>query len=298
MNAARLPTVIILLALLLSEVAAAATLHVPGDYSTIQGAIVAADDGDEIVVAAGTYTEQLNLLGKSITIRSADGVDVTTIDGSSFGGPIIQCVAGEPSATTIEGFRISGANQNARNRGTTHGGGLFIMYSCPTIVDCLFEENLADFGGAIYCLESDATIVGCVFRNNSCGEKGGALRCYDSAPTILSCQFSTNAASIHGGAVANNESSSPMISDSRFCENEPDAIQGPWIDGGGNVFSEICCPADLFEDEVIDVIDLLALLALWGPCPPDGPCPADLNGDGTVEVTDLLMLLAAWGPCP
>ena len=28
------------------------------------------------------------------------------------------------------------------------------------------------------------------------------------------------------------------------------------------------------------------------------PCPTDTNGDGDVNVTDLLALLAAWGPCP
>ena len=28
------------------------------------------------------------------------------------------------------------------------------------------------------------------------------------------------------------------------------------------------------------------------------PCPEDVSGDGTVDVQDLLALLAAWGPCP
>ncbi len=28
------------------------------------------------------------------------------------------------------------------------------------------------------------------------------------------------------------------------------------------------------------------------------PCPADINGDGVVDVHDLLGLLAYWGPCP
>ena len=28
------------------------------------------------------------------------------------------------------------------------------------------------------------------------------------------------------------------------------------------------------------------------------PCPADINGDNTVNVLDLLEVLAAWGPCP
>jgi hypothetical protein len=55
------------------------------------------------------------------------------------------------------------------------------------------------------------------------------------------------------------------------------------------------CPADLNGDNVVDVFDLLGLLAAWGPCP---GCDADLNGDDVVDVFDLLALLAAWGPCP
>jgi hypothetical protein len=55
------------------------------------------------------------------------------------------------------------------------------------------------------------------------------------------------------------------------------------------------CPADLTGDDVVNVFDLLDLLAAWGPCP---GCPADLNGDDVVNVFDLLDLLAAWGPCP
>jgi hypothetical protein len=49
---------------------------------------------------------------------------------------------------------------------------------------------------------------------------------------------------------------------------------------------------DVNGDGVVDVTDLLELLADWGET---GVC--DFNGDGIVDVTDLLMLLAAWGPC-
>mgnify|MGYP002528421595 CR=1 FL=1 len=28
------------------------------------------------------------------------------------------------------------------------------------------------------------------------------------------------------------------------------------------------------------------------------PCQGDLNGDGVIDVSDLLKLIAAWGPCP
>ncbi len=47
----------------------------PGD--SIQAAIDAAVDGDEIVVFPGTYFETINFLGKAITLRSSDGAGVT-----------------------------------------------------------------------------------------------------------------------------------------------------------------------------------------------------------------------------
>ena len=44
----------------------AATINVPGDYPTIQGAINASSNGDVINIAAGTYNEHsLNTGGKA-----------------------------------------------------------------------------------------------------------------------------------------------------------------------------------------------------------------------------------------
>lgn len=54
-------------------------------------------------------------------------------------------------------------------------------------------------------------------------------------------------------------------------------------------------PGDLDADCVVGILDLLALLAAWGPCPPMADCPGDLNNDGTVNVFDLLLLLVNWG---
>jgi len=55
------------------------------------------------------------------------------------------------------------------------------------------------------------------------------------------------------------------------------------------------CPADIAEDDnMVNVFDLLALLAGWGS---DGP-GSDLDKpNDMVNVFDLLALLAAWGPC-
>ena len=54
------------------------------------------------------------------------------------------------------------------------------------------------------------------------------------------------------------------------------------------------CPADVTFDATVDVLDLLAVIAAWGPW----GYPEDINGDGTVDVLDLLAVIAAWGPCP
>jgi hypothetical protein len=49
---------------------------------------------------------------------------------------------------------------------------------------------------------------------------------------------------------------------------------------------------DTNGDGVVDVTDLLAVLAAWGlPC--DG-CPEDVDGDNDVDVNDLLDVLANW----
>ena len=54
------------------------TVGPSGDFSTIQAAINAAHDGDTIVIAAGTFKEQLTIDGKHVTLSGA-GQDQTII---------------------------------------------------------------------------------------------------------------------------------------------------------------------------------------------------------------------------
>ncbi|MHC5115261.1 MAG: hypothetical protein ACYTGP_12630 [Planctomycetota bacterium] len=62
----------------------------------------------------------------------------------------------------------------------------------------------------------------------------------------------------------------------------PDECEGPIV-------------GDLNGDGVVDILDLLDLLAQWGDCPdPPDPCPGDLDLSGDVGINDLLILLANW----
>jgi len=55
------------------------------------------------------------------------------------------------------------------------------------------------------------------------------------------------------------------------------------------------CVSDLNGNGIVDVTDILSLIAAWGPC--SFNCPADFNGDNMVDFTDLLTLIDAWGAC-
>ena len=55
------------------------------------------------------------------------------------------------------------------------------------------------------------------------------------------------------------------------------------------------CPADVNEDGVVGIVDMIILLGNWGPNPGH---PADIDADGAVGITDFLAILSEWGSCP
>ncbi len=85
------------------------------------------------------------------------------------------------------------------------------------------------------------------------------------------------------------------------CSTDPFCCDdlGEWDDNCAAVASVflVCrCPWDCqaAPGGIVDVPDLLTLLALWGQGV-DTPCDFDRGG---IAVPDLLELLANWGPCP
>jgi len=68
--------------------APAVEIRVPSEEPTIQAGINAAVDGDIVLVAPGTYVENIDFDYKSIEVRSESGPLSTTIDGN-FSGSVV-----------------------------------------------------------------------------------------------------------------------------------------------------------------------------------------------------------------
>ncbi|MHC4904128.1 MAG: right-handed parallel beta-helix repeat-containing protein [Planctomycetota bacterium] len=257
----------------------------PGDgseldpYCSIQTAIDNAVDTDEIVVAPGTYFEAINFHGKAITVRSSDPDDpdvvaATIIDGTG-NLHVVQCVSGEWSDTVLSGFVITGGNANGDSFPDFNGGGMLNSSSSPTVTNCTFSGNWAKYGGGMFNYNSaNPTVTDCMFSGNEAETGGGGIFNNSSSPTVSNCTFSGNEAETGGGGMNTYSgapgSTGPTVTDSAFCGNSPRNIAGQVVLIRVSI-SPVCpipvCRADCDGDGVVNVVDFLDVIALWGPCP-------------------------------
>ncbi len=188
--------------------ASADIINVPADFGTIQAAIAdpGTVDGDEVVVAAGTYAETIDFLGKAITVRSSGGAGVTTIDGTG-AFHVVQCVSGEGPDTVLDGFTITGGNANGAFPNDL-GGGMYNNGSSPTVTKCIFSGNTAKRGGGMYNLNgSNPQVTDCLFIDNMAVlGGGGGMNNAHSSPTVTNCTFSGNSATAGGGGPSPSKS--------------------------------------------------------------------------------------------
>src|SRR6267142_6528445 len=83
----------------------AAVIRVPTDQPSIQSAISAAANGDTVSVAPGTYSENLNFMGKALTVISEQGAAVTVIDGGARDSVAV-FISGEGRGSVLSGFTL------------------------------------------------------------------------------------------------------------------------------------------------------------------------------------------------
>jgi hypothetical protein len=195
------------------------TYLVPADFPSIQAAIDYAADGDTVLVGPGTYVENIDFLGKLITVRSTDGRGVTTIDGGG-GGSVVSFRTGETGESVLEGFTIT-------NGDAFGGGGIYVYGASPAIVDCAVDGNTAELGGGMYVAwESFPAITDCSISNNAASDKGGGMYITRAHPVVTDTLIANNAA-VRGGGACIHTNAVPYFVRSTITGNEA------LMDGGG-----------------------------------------------------------------
>lgn len=126
--------------LLAGPVWAQKTIHVPGDASSIQAGINAASDGDTVLVAPGTYVENIDFKGKAITVASSGGAATTTIDGGQ-NGVVVTFVNNETRASVINGFTITDDAPPLPTQVTVRADGILVDVANPTITNNIITNN-------------------------------------------------------------------------------------------------------------------------------------------------------------
>jgi hypothetical protein len=134
-------------------------IHVPQNQPGIQLGINAAVNGDTVLVADSTYYENINFMGKAITVASnyimdqdTNHINSTIINGSQLSHPdsgsVVSFVSGEDTSSILIGFTItqgSGTETSYWWSGTQYfcrsGGGIFCHDSGARIVKNKIIEN-------------------------------------------------------------------------------------------------------------------------------------------------------------
>ncbi|MHC1744626.1 MAG: MopE-related protein [Syntrophobacteraceae bacterium] len=222
-------------------------LRAPGDFGTIQAALDAASNGDTVLIAPGTYHENdLDFLGKAVTLRCDGTADSCVLDGSGF-SRVFNLHSGEGPGTVIRGFTIRNGNAGA----AAYGGGIYLYNASPTIEDCVIASNeaiwgggvsafqgaqptlrrcslilnRATYGGGVYTVDGGA-FINCLFSGNvSDGSgHGGAIYAASTPCTITNCTIVGNSTAGNGGGL--HDGAGSRVVNSIFWSNTPDELYG------------------------------------------------------------------------
>ena len=241
-------------------------------YTSLQPALDAAVSGDQIWVAAGTYTPTADHGGcgdrcKSFQLKNgvalyggfdpsagddewaerdwAGNVTVLSGDIGAQGDPADNSyhIFYHPQelvldgSAVLDGFTVTGGNADG-DPPHDEGGGMYNLSSSPSVANCTFSGNSASFfGGGMYNdYSSSPAVTDCTFSNNTATYGGGGIFNHSSSPSVTNCTFSGNSTDYYGGGMYNHTSSSPAVTNCTFSGNSASG-------NGGGMYNSSSSPA-------------------------------------------------------
>jgi predicted outer membrane repeat protein len=229
--------------LVLAQVVLAKTINIPKNYSSVQEGINKAQDGDTILVAKGTYKENINFHGKKIVLTSqfilkgdTTIISKTILDGSTSdnkdSASVVKFISGEDSSSAIIGFTIqNGSGTLIREPKGYGGGGILCISSSPRIIQNIIKNNSAyAYGGGIYCQNGSPQIIQNVIMENNTNYFGAGIFCNKASPKIEENILQSNSAQYGRGGGIHCYFATPLVKRNLILENTC------YLEGGG-----VCC---------------------------------------------------------
>lgn len=255
-------------------------IYVPDDFSTIQDAINNAPSGDTVMVAAGSYQENLTITGKRINLIGA-GAE-STILMPAIGTSILN-ITSVSDSVIFSGFTVTG------------GGSTYTIYinSVDNVVirDNIFYDDIPVGGNnieVISCNNTNAYITRNLFYNNG-GIGCVGLRSGAGSSRIINNTFDGNERGLFsiagGGVVINNIVTNSLAygidgSSSDFTQLDYNDV---WNNNVNYGFGASAGPNDISDDPLyVDAPNRDYNLVLESPCINAGdPDPAYNDWDGS-----------------
>lgn len=207
---------------------------------TIGRALDVAVSGDPIQLAAGIYTETLDI-NKSVALLGDDR-DTTIIQAHALAGMaernVIRLSGGaavevEITDVTIRHGRAVGVADLANLPNIT-GGGIFNDGVTLSLERTIVTANWALLGGGMLQRQSSSELIDVIFSGNFAGNSGGMMNMEDSSATLINVSFYGNTSDTDGGGMTNFDNSDSDLINVVF--------SGNWAgqDGAGMANNDEC----------------------------------------------------------